>query len=406
MSKRRNKLDPAVARAPAEQPAKGSPHLESRRLDRIRDALLAHFDVHQRAMPWRQTRDPYSIWVSEVMLQQTRVETVIPYYQRFISRFESVRALAEAEEADVLALWSGLGYYRRARMLHQGARHVLKEHRGELPKDPDALLAIPGIGRYTAGAIASIAFDLREPVLDGNVERVLTRLDAIHGDPQEKDTRKTLWFIARSFADHPRAGTINQALMELGATLCTPTSPQCLLCPARADCRANAIGEPSRFPEKAPKKAPRVERWTALVLHDRDAKVWLGPPPATLDRWKGMLVPLLLRDGESEPPFVARVLRASRPLASVTHVLTHARMEIAVRIAALSEPPEALEGAFVATDALDSLAIPKVTRVILDTVGQRSSSPDKTASASARKNASMRARKGLATKGSATSRRT
>ncbi|MBL8683851.1 MAG: A/G-specific adenine glycosylase [Myxococcales bacterium] len=372
-------------------------------MDRIRDALLAHFDEHKRAMPWRETKDPYAIWVSEVMLQQTRVETVIPYYQRFLSRFESVRALAEASEADVLALWSGLGYYRRARMLHAGAKHVLAEHRGELPKSPEALLAIPGVGRYTAGAIASIAFDLREPVLDGNVERVLTRLDAIHGDPQEKDTRNTLWSLARAFADHPRAGTINQALMELGATLCTPTSPQCLLCPARAECRANAIGEQTRFPEKPPKKAPRVERWTAIVLRDADDNVWLGPPPATLDRWKGMLVTPLVREGDDG---LASLVRASREVATVTHVLTHARMEITVRVGVVKTAPDAMEGRFVAMDALDSLAIPKVTRVILEAAAQRSTSPESTASASARKNASIRARKGRATKGSSTSKRT
>ncbi len=344
-------------------------------------------------MPWRETRDPYAIWVSEVMLQQTRVETVIPYYQRFLSRFATVDELARADEPEVLAHWSGLGYYRRARLLHAGAKHVVREHAGAVPREPEKLRALPGVGDYTAGAIASIAFGLPEPILDGNVERVLTRLFAIEGDPRARPQRERLWSLARAFATHPDAGNVNQSLMELGATLCAPTNPQCLLCPARGECAANALGEPTRFPEKPPKKSPRTEQWTAYIVRDAQGRVLLGPPPADLDRWGGMLLPPLSLDA---PP---SAIVPGEILATVTHVLTHARMEITVTRATASDPAK-LDGRFVDEASLDSLAIPKVTRVILDAAQSSMPSPEITTAASARTKASIRSRKGRAKKGS------
>ncbi len=384
--------------------------LDDDALGATRKRLLAHYDANKRSMPWRETKDPYAIWVSEVMLQQTRVETVIPYYQRFLSRFESVRALADADEAEVLALWSGLGYYRRARMLHAGAKHVVREHRAEVPADIDALKKIPGVGDYTAGAIGSIAFGLREPVLDGNVERVLTRLVALEGDPRARAQRGQLWALARRFAEDPRAGDVNQALMELGATICTPLAPRCLLCPARAACAAASAGEPERFPEKIQAKAPRSEQWTALFILDERGHVWLGPPPAGLDRWRGMLVPPMAIESSTDKLQAFNGFELLAPIAAVVHVLTHARMAITVREATIRAKSEAPAGSFVALDALDTLAIPKVTRVILDAaragIAQRESSPDKTHSASARKKPSIRSRKGRAKKGSTPPSRT
>jgi A/G-specific adenine glycosylase len=332
-------------------------------IDAARAALLAGFDPHRRAMPWRATADPYAIWVSEVMLQQTRVETVIPYYTRFIARFPTVRALADADEPAVLALWSGLGYYRRARMLHAGARHVVSVHQGVMPSDPAMLLGIPGVGPYTAGAIASIAFGLPEPVLDGNVERVLSRLFAIEGDPRGAAVRARLWSLARAFATHPRPGEVNQSLMELGATVCTPSSPRCMLCPARPWCAAQARGEPARFPEKAKKRPPRVERWTAHHVRDARGHVLLGPPPAGLDRWNGMLLPPL--DQGRSPAALA----PGGPLATITHVLTHARMEVSIVRADLLRPDPDL-GTFIDPAALDALPIPAITRVILEAAAQ------------------------------------
>jgi A/G-specific adenine glycosylase len=197
----------------------------------IRRPLLRWYDRAKRDLPWRGERDPYRVWVSEIMLQQTRVAVVIPYYDRFIRRFPTVRDLAEAGESEVLALWSGLGYYRRARMLHQAAKQVVTEHDGRLPASTSALRRLAGIGRYTAAAIASICFAERAAVVDGNVERVLERL---HGRTLSAAEH---WEEAGKLISPSRPGDFNQAMMELGATVCTPASPQCGQCPLRALCR-------------------------------------------------------------------------------------------------------------------------------------------------------------------------
>ncbi|MFO0601701.1 MAG: A/G-specific adenine glycosylase [Polyangiales bacterium] len=329
-----------------------------------RDALLRWYDGAARKLPWREARDPWATWVSEVMLQQTRVETVIPYYERFLLRFPTPAALAAAGEADVLALWSGLGYYRRARLLHAGARRVAEAHGGEIPRDHAALRALPGVGDYTAGAVGSIAFGLRVPLVDGNVERVLTRLHAVGGDPRAPAVRKRLWALAARYADHPRPGDVNQSLMELGATVCAPTSPRCLVCPVRSRCAAARAGEPERYPEKPPRAAPREERWHALVA-TRGERVWLVP--SAMGRWEGMLIPpMQLAKGKAAVKWGAKVTGA-RAMGDVTHVLTHARMEIAVTAATLAQEPA--EGRLVAPEELASLAVPKVTRRVLSRAG-------------------------------------
>ncbi|MDP3274873.1 MAG: A/G-specific adenine glycosylase [Deltaproteobacteria bacterium] len=364
-----------------------------------RAALLSFYDAHRRAMPWRESQDPYAIWVSEVMLQQTRVETVIPFYERFLRRFATVTALAQADEADVLALWAGLGYYRRARLLHAGAKAVVARHEGKVPSDVTALKALPGVGAYTAGAIASIAFGLREPVLDGNVERVLSRWIALEGDPMAPAQRKVLWALAGRFADNPRPGDTNQALMELGATRCLPANPQCLLCPFAKSCAALALGTPERFPEKPKKAPPRTERWVAYVMCDPRG-FWLGPAPSTLDRWTGMLLPPMVRlDADQAPEEIALAgMIRQEPLGTVTHILTHARMQITVFLATdLKESARPLVGEWVAPGELDARAIPKVTRVIL---AQAQEAMRKISSASARTKDSIRERKGRAIKGS------
>lgn len=228
-------------------------------------SLLDWYDRHRRDLPWRRSQDPYRIWLSEVMLQQTRVETVLPYYERFLERFPTVNDLAAADEDEVLALWSGLGYYRRARQLHRAARQVADTGEG-LPSTLEGLLELPGIGPYTAAAIASIAFDVVEPVLDGNVERVISRLLATLEDPKTSAGRRALTEHARTLLDPRRPGDSNQALMELGATLCVPNSPRCLLCPLKEGCAARAEGEPERYPSTRPrKKLVRVRRAVAVV---------------------------------------------------------------------------------------------------------------------------------------------
>jgi A/G-specific adenine glycosylase len=211
--------------------------MNSRRLDQLRRALLRWYDHDRRDLPWRKTRDPYRVWVSEIMLQQTRVAAVLPRYEKFLRRFPSVEKLASARLTSVLAEWSGLGYYRRARNLHAAAKVIAREHTGSFPKHSDQWRKLPGIGRYTAAAIASIAFDEPIAVLDGNVERVLRRLlRATHSKPQS-------WDAAQELLDRERPGDFNQAVMELGATICLPGEPRCGECPIRVFCRTRARGE-------------------------------------------------------------------------------------------------------------------------------------------------------------------
>ena len=232
----------------------------------VREALRRWYARHQRDLPWRRRRDPYAIWVSEIMLQQTRVATVIPYFQRWLRRFPDVHALAAAPQDDVLKAWEGLGYYARARNLHKAARQVVKTRHGRLPETAEELRKLPGIGRYTAGAIASIAFDLDEPVLDGNVTRVLCRVFRIRSDPKTTRTRTRLWALARSLVPAGKAALGNQALMDLGATVCIPRGPRCLLCPLGDLCKARAAGEQERLPRKAAAEpTPHFDVVAALV---------------------------------------------------------------------------------------------------------------------------------------------
>jgi len=197
----------------------------------FRRRLLAWFKRNARDLPWRRTRDPYAVWVSEIMLQQTQVVTVIDYFNRFLQTFPTIAALAAAPEEQVLRLWEGLGYYRRARQLHRAAQVIVREHDGKFPRTIDAVRSLPGIGRYTAGAILSIAFDAREPILEANTFRLYSRLLAYCGDPRGREGEKLLWEFASESLPNKGAGTLNQALMELGATVCTPRLPRCEVCP-------------------------------------------------------------------------------------------------------------------------------------------------------------------------------
>jgi len=230
----------------------------------LRRNLLSWFDRHRRDLPWRRTRDPYRIWVSEVMLQQTRVEAALPYYERFLRRFPSVDKLATAPIDQVLALWSGLGYYRRARQLHAAARRIADA--GEFPRTVDRLLELPGVGAYTAAAVASIAFGVAAPVLDGNVERVMARRLALAQDPKRGASRALLMAAAAALLDPARPGDSNQALMELGATVCVPRRPWCLLCPLRPGCGAASEGRPELYPPPRRRRATEIRRLLVAVV--------------------------------------------------------------------------------------------------------------------------------------------
>jgi len=226
-------------------------HLSQRQ---IATSLLQWWDYSHADLPWRASRDPYAIWVAEVMLQQTQIATVIPYYKRWMKRFPTIAELAKAPLDDVLKLWEGLGYYSRARNLHAAAGRIIEEFDGLLPKQASDLMSLPGIGRYTAGAIASIAFDQQVPVLDGNIVRVFTRLIDLTGDISKTSTINDLWKLADSLVPEQRPGDYNQALMELGQRLCSVTSPQCSLCPLEEICLANERGTQHERPFRSPRK--------------------------------------------------------------------------------------------------------------------------------------------------------
>lgn len=250
---------------------------------KIQRKLLRWFEKKARDLPWRRTRDPYAIWVSEIMLQQTQVATVIPYYHKFLKSFPTVRHLARADLSEVLKIWEGLGYYSRARNLHRASQMVSNHFHGKIPDTPKDLLGLPGIGRYTAGAILSIAFNREEPILDGNVKRVLSRLFAIASYPKEARKENFLWDLSASLIPEGRASAFNQALMDLGATICTPKEPQCFRCPLDGLCKAEATGSPERFPFKAiKKKIPHVQAIAAVIKKKRMVLVRHRPPKGLL----------------------------------------------------------------------------------------------------------------------------
>ena len=259
------------------------PKVSSKTKTAIRRALLAWFRKNAQALPWRMNRNPYRVWVSEVMLQQTRVETVIPYYQHWLAEFPTPQSLAEAEEDHVLKSWEGLGYYNRARNLQAAARIVMERYQGSLPADLKALQDLPGIGRYTAGAILSIAFNQPAPILDGNLRRVFTRVFNISTPIQTSGTEKELWEIAEDLLPESDPGDFNQALMELGALVCLPKKPLCARCPLADDCQAKMIGLQESLPqrkEKAP--LPHLQVTAAVILRGGQVLIAKRPPGGLL----------------------------------------------------------------------------------------------------------------------------
>ena len=247
---------------------------------RFRRDLLAWYRAAKRDLPWRRTHDPYRIWLSEIMLQQTRVAAVIEYYNRFLARFPTVEALAAARLDEVLRLWAGLGYYSRARNLHRAAQEIVARHGAEFPRTWDAAIALPGVGKYTAAAILSIAYDAPHAVLDGNVARVLARLDAVRGDPRAPSRWNALAARSQRLADPTAPGDWNQAMMELGAVICLPAAPRCDECPVQRFCRAHALGLENSLPAARRKRAPESVTLAAAVLLDARGRTLLVRPVA------------------------------------------------------------------------------------------------------------------------------
>jgi A/G-specific adenine glycosylase len=251
--------------------------------EKIQERLLRWFEINGRDLPWRKTRDPYAIWVSEIMLQQTQVRTVIPYYQKFLKCFPTVRHLARADLSKVLKVWEGLGYYSRARNLHRASQIVLNHFHGAVPDTQKDLLSLPGIGRSTAGAILSFAYNKEAAILDGNAKRVLSRLFAVSDNPVGGKTEGLLWHTSESLIPKGRSNSFNQALMDLGSLLCTPREPQCTRCPLRNLCQGYLSGEPESYPLRTIKKTiPHITAFSAVIQKDEMVLLRQRPPKGLL----------------------------------------------------------------------------------------------------------------------------
>lgn len=333
--------------------------------------LLDWYDRHRRRLPWRaepgERPDPYKVWLSEIMLQQTTVAAVAPYFARFLARFPTVDALARAGLDEVLAHWQGLGYYARARNLHRAAQVVAREHGGRFPDTAAALARLPGVGAYTAAAIAAIAFDQPEAAVDGNVERVVARLHAVEAPlPAAKPALRAL---AQALMPAARAGDFAQALMDLGATVCTPRSPRCLLCPWTQACRARRAGLAESLPRKAPRPARPLRRGVAFVLHDRDGAILLRRRPE-----KGLLGGMMevpSTEWREKAPSARQTAAAAPAPATwrvlpgeVRHTFTHFELALTVWTARCARRPRA-QGLWCPPERLADQALPTVMKKII-----------------------------------------
>jgi A/G-specific adenine glycosylase len=359
--------------------------LKGTELNEFREQLLGWFREFQRDLPWRRTRDPYRIWLSEIMLQQTRVAAVIPYYQRFLEHFPDVYALAKAPQEEVLRLWSGLGYYSRARNLQKAAQQIVALHGGTFPSIEAEALALPGIGEYTAAAILSIAYAKKHAVLDGNVARVLARLFAIHGDLREPKQWQSLQKTATDLLDATAPSDWNQAMMELGATICTPKSPQCLLCPVSKFCRALKSGLVEQLPEKRKKRDTVEVILAAAVFVDAKNRTFLLPPPnKTIGKIEADDIPTLvskmwhfpLISAKSDPIIVIRkYLKTFFPkpkkkpssiiaLGKVRHAVTYRSVTVLPFLITTDTLPRIPKTKSVALNEVSSLTVSNLTRKI------------------------------------------
>lgn len=356
-------------------------------LSDLRLRLTTWYDQHARTLPWRLSSDPYAIWVSETMLQQTRVQTVERYYQRFLDRFPTTTALAGAAEDDVMSAWSGLGYYRRARLLHAAAREIVEHYGGQVPRDAKARRALPGVGAYTAGAVGSIAYGLPEPIVDGNVARVLCRLFDIDTPLRATTTQRRLWSLAQDLVQGPRPGVLNQAMMELGATVCLPKLPRCDSCPVQSQCIAFQNGTSANRPLKDKRRTPTAMRGIAIIAMPNDGestRVWLCQQRSGLFRgtW-GCPIAFAPRDlGEpvSESARNSALLRLAKqtlaeiapsakllptPAGEVEHLLTHRLLRLRIFRAQFHGDSTSEEGRFFDRDAFHTVGVAKLTVKIL-----------------------------------------
>ena len=315
----------------------------------LSSALVAWYKASHRDLPWRRTTDPYSIWVSEIMLQQTRVEVVVAHYERFVARYPTVHALAAAPVEDVLYAWSGLGYYRRARQLHVAADQVVRDHGGVLPESDTALRKLPGIGRYTAGAIRSIAFGRPAPIVDGNVARVLSRVYAIKGGPDDAAWENKLWELAADLVPSGAASEFNQGLMELGATVCLPRAPRCAKCPLSKMCKAHARKAEEAYPSARPRKATEKHDLGAWIVRDPRGHVLMrrrGDDEHNAGFWE------LPTFGAAPPKPVAAIAGERTAIGTFKHSILERTYLVAVESAEVENEVAAPRGySWVASDA-------------------------------------------------------
>jgi len=348
--------------------------LTPRALAQFQQCLLGWFRNYRRELPWRASRDPYRVWVAEVMLQQTRIAAVVPYYDRFLERFPSVASLARARQADVLRLWSGLGYYSRARNLHRAAKEIVAQHAGQFPRQLDAALGLPGIGRYTAAAVLSIAYDVPLAVLDGNVARVLARLGAVRGDLRAPHRWQQLGASAQALLARQASGDWNQALMELGETVCTPHIPRCGACPVSRSCRAYAAKLTDRIPTSRKKRAAVSMQIAAAILCDPLGRTMLVREPGAHDgvlfsrMWQFPAVEVI-REPEAE---LRQHLRATlgisvpllEPLASARHGVTFRNITLLPFLACVPRIPKIARAKILPLSGLHRLPVSSATRKI------------------------------------------
>jgi len=331
--------------------------------------LLAWFDVHGRKdLPWQRPRTAYRVWLSEIMLQQTQVATVVPYFLRFVEKFASLAELAAAQLDDVLAAWSGLGYYSRARNLHRAAQICVAQHGGELPRDFEALAALPGIGRSTAGAILAQAHGLPFPILDGNVKRVLARFHGVRGWPGESAVQKALWEFAGSHTPQQRVADYTQAIMDLGATLCTRAKPRCPGCPHATQCVASREDLTAALPQRKPARPLPVRTTLMLVLRDRAGRVLLERRPPT-----GVWAQLwsLPEADDLRAAHAAHGAVEFRPLAPFVHTFSHYRLDITPLAACVTETGAVGEDSgrrWLHPDEAARLGLPAPVRKLIETL--------------------------------------
>jgi len=338
--------------------------------------LLDWFDTHGRHdLPWANPRTPYRVWISEVMLQQTQVATVVPYFTRFIERFPSVAALAAGKLDDVIQLWAGLGYYARARNLHRAAVIISEQHGGQMPLGFDQIVALPGIGRSTAGAILALGSHQRFAILDGNVKRVLARYHAVEGWPGEKAIENRLWLHAETHTPDHRVGDYTQAIMDLGATLCTRTKPKCEQCPHQAHCLAYALGKPNAFPQPRPKKTIPVRATRMLVLQNSEGEVLLAKrPPVGI--WGGLWSLPECPDNADVKNWISAAfgLEAASitPSPTIRHTFSHFHLDISPLLCTVENPTlgvmEANEMVWYKSHSPNDYGVPAPVKRILNDV--------------------------------------